>query len=281
MATHQPAHGDRRRAGAFGSAAGDYDRFRPRYPPDLIADLVGLRRMRVLDVGAGTGIAAAQLQLCGADVLAVEPDPRMAQVAAGHGIHVEQATFEDWDPGDRSFDVVVFAQSFHWVAPQPALDKVTSILRPGGRLTLLSNRLIPISPTQAQLDEAYAGYLDKSQRPAIDAAHDDQLLAMVQSYGYAIEHRRVAEDLHYSTEAWVNMVMTYSNVLTLNSRARSELRARLAQCIGAAGVDAQNQATAWTHVSVSAVQGGRCHRPDPKVRRRSGDIGDSSDKKTR
>lgn len=246
MGTQPPAHADRRRAGAFGLAAADYHRYRPRYPHRLISGLVDHNRMNVLDVGAGTGIAAAQLQDAGADVLAVEPDPRMAHVAIEHGLRVEEARFEDWDPGERSFDLVVFAQSFHWVQPEPALGKIASILRPGGRLALLSNRITPISPTQADLDDAYAPHLDKSQRPAIDAAHDDHLMAMLRSYGYALERCHVTEPLHYSTDAWVNMVFTYSNVLTLNAQARSKLRVRLEQCIGASGVDAENQAVAIT-----------------------------------
>jgi 2-polyprenyl-3-methyl-5-hydroxy-6-metoxy-1,4-benzoquinol methylase len=101
MAERSPTHTDRRRAGAFGSAAEEYDRHRPRYPAALIAGLVA-DDARVLDVGAGTGIASAQLVGAGAQVLAVGPDSRMARVAAGKGIHVEQATFEDWQPAGRS-----------------------------------------------------------------------------------------------------------------------------------------------------------------------------------
>jgi SAM-dependent methyltransferase len=197
----------------------------------------------VLDVGAGTGIASAQLVEAGADVLAVEPDPRMAQVAADSGIPVEQATFEDWQPSGRSFDLVVFAQSFHWVQPQTALDKVASILRPGGHLVLLSNRITSLSPTRQELDEAYVGYLDTSARPAIDAAHDDDLMTMIQAHGYTVERREVTERLHYTTDAWVNMVFTYSNVLTLGAEARADLRSRLQQRISTAGVDAENRAT--------------------------------------
>jgi SAM-dependent methyltransferase len=65
-------------------------------------------------------------------VLAVEPDERMARLAAAKGIRVEQASFEEWRPADREFDLVVFAQSFHWVDPRLALQKVAAILRKGG-----------------------------------------------------------------------------------------------------------------------------------------------------
>jgi SAM-dependent methyltransferase len=163
--------------------------------------------------------------------------------AANNGIPVEQATFEDWQPSGRSFDLVVFAQSFHWVQPQIALDKVAAVLRPGGRLALLSNRITPISPTRQELDEAYAGYLDASARPAIDAAHDEELIPMIHQHGYTFR-RHVTERLQYTTDAWVNMMFTYSNVLTLAPQARSDLRSQLEHRIGTAGVDAENNATA-------------------------------------
>src|ERR1700742_4907736 len=104
MPKRSPAHQDRRRAESFGTAAQEYDRHRPRYPRPLIADLVTRSGLEVLDVGAGTGIAARQLADAGADVLAVEPDPRMARVAAAKGIRVEDATFEEWRAGYRGFD---------------------------------------------------------------------------------------------------------------------------------------------------------------------------------
>ena len=90
----------------YGHAADDYARYRPRYPRSLIDGLVESGHLRALDVGAGTGIASAQLIEAGAEVLAVEPDSRMAQVATKNGIHTEQATFEDWKPAGRSFDLV-------------------------------------------------------------------------------------------------------------------------------------------------------------------------------
>ena len=165
----------------------------------------------------------------------------MARVAADNGIPLGRATFEDWRPSGRSFDLVVFAQSFHWVQPQAALDKIASILRPGGHLALLSNRITPVSKTRQELDEAYVGHLDASARPAIDAAHDDELMTMIQTRGYTVERRHVTERLHYTTDAWVNRVFTYSNVLAVAAQARADLRSRLEHRIGTAGVDAQKR----------------------------------------
>ena len=45
-------YADRGRAEAFGLAADDYDRYRPRYPRPLITELIRRSHMRALDVGA-------------------------------------------------------------------------------------------------------------------------------------------------------------------------------------------------------------------------------------
>lgn len=235
---------NRRRAGSFGAAADDYDRYRPRYPRSLIASLVTGDRMTALDVGAGTGIAAEQLRAAGAEVLAVEPDPRMMQVAVGKGLSVEQATFEEWDPDGRHFDLVVFGSSFHWVEPRQALHKVATILKPGGLLALMWNRITPVAPTRAEIDEVYAGFLAPSERPTVDAGRTAGVTALIEECGFRVELRRFVEQLHYTTGDWMNMAATYSNVLTLTAQDRAELRKQLERRIGSGGVDAENDAIA-------------------------------------
>lgn len=240
----QPSHSDRRRAQSFGAVAMAYDAHRPRYPEQLISFLMEPfdGAVRALDVGAGTGIAAIQLRDAGAEVLAVEPDPRMANVASGKGLVVEQATFESWEPRGRRFDLVVFGQSFHWVRPRPALRKIAAILNSGGRLALLSNRVTPISPSREFLDRIYDDFLP--HRTSIDAVHDADLLPVLADSGFVVERKEAIEDRHYATEDWLDMVFTHSSVLTLESAARVELRYRLEQFIGSTGVDARNDATA-------------------------------------
>lgn len=244
MSTPDPLHRDRRRAGSFGSAADRYDSYRPRYPRGLISDLIAKPGARALDVGAGTGIASRQLTDAGADVLAVEPDPQMARLIAEKGIAVEIDTFERWEPAGRTFDLVVFAQSFHWVEPQPALNKVAAILKPGGRLALLWNRITSVRPTPEQLDGAYAGLVDDWRRPSTGIESGDELAPLLDAAGFSSERRQYVEHLQYATADWVNMVTTYSNVLTMDPADQTELRFRLARCIPAAGVEATNDALA-------------------------------------
>ncbi len=146
-----------------------YDARRPRYPEQLIDDLLSEGARTVLDVGAGTGIASEQLLQKGVDVVAVEPDPRMAVVAKEKGVPIEIGTFESWDPADRQFDLVVFASSFHWVNPDIALPKAHRLLTENGRLALMWNRLLPTHPTQNDFAEIYRDYMDAGS-PLVDGS---------------------------------------------------------------------------------------------------------------
>jgi SAM-dependent methyltransferase len=235
---------DRARADSFGAAAQLYDARRPRYPDQLIDDLLSRGAQTVLDVGAGTGIASQQLLDKGADVLAVEPDPRMAEIAKEKGIPVEMGTFESWDPAKRNFDLVVFGQSFHWVNPSIALPKIHSLLSTGGQLALMWNRLSPTDPTHSDFAEIYRDYMNPGS-PLIDGSsigivetdgNTDRLIASITASGFTVEEHTYPRDDHYSAEHWLDLVFTYSNHLILAAEKASELRARLADRIGAQGV---------------------------------------------
>src|SRR5436305_7380373 len=102
---------ERSRAESFGAAAELYDRVRPSYPPALLDDLLSDGARTVLDVGCGTGIAAALLAAGRCDVLGVEVDERMAALARAKGITVEVAAFESWDDRGRRFDLLTCAQA--------------------------------------------------------------------------------------------------------------------------------------------------------------------------
>jgi SAM-dependent methyltransferase len=237
-------HDDRARADSFGAAARIYDARRPRYPDQLIDDLVATGPRRALDVGAGTGISSAQLLEKGVDVLAVEPDSRMAEIAKEKGIAVESGTFESWDPAGRGFDLIVFAQSFHWVDPAVALPKAHAILTSGGRLALMWNRLFPTDPTHGDFAEIYRDYVDPGS-PLVDASskglvetdrNSDRLIASIIASGFTVEQRVYPRNAHYSAEHWLDLVFTYSNHLVLAPDKATELRARLAGRIGSKGV---------------------------------------------
>ncbi|MES4889154.1 class I SAM-dependent methyltransferase [Streptomyces sp. NPDC096012] len=142
--TQQPSHADR--AHSFNAAAAQYAANRPSYPSalfDAIEDLAGrpLSGARVVDVGAGTGIATALLHARGADVLAVEPGAGMAAefrrslpclpVVRGDGNALPVA--------DAHADFLTYAQAWHWTDTARSVPEALRVLRPGGALALWWN----------------------------------------------------------------------------------------------------------------------------------------------
>jgi SAM-dependent methyltransferase len=76
----------------------------------------------------------------------------MADLARRHGIDVEVASFEAWDPAGRDFDAVVSGQAWHWIDPVAGAAKAAQALRPGGRLAVFWNVFQP----PPDLGEAFA-----------------------------------------------------------------------------------------------------------------------------
>jgi SAM-dependent methyltransferase len=127
-------------AESFGIDPERYDRSRPRYPQRLVDRIIATSPCpEMLDVGCGTGIAARQFQAAGLRVVGVDIDARMAAFARRRGLEVEVARFEEWDPAGRTFDVVIAAQTWHWIDPVAGAAKAAAVLRPHGRLAVFRN----------------------------------------------------------------------------------------------------------------------------------------------
>ncbi|MGD0980597.1 MAG: class I SAM-dependent methyltransferase [Solirubrobacteraceae bacterium] len=130
----------------FDEVAAQYDRSRPSYPDDLIAEaceVAGLGRYDpVLELGCGTGQLTRSLLARGFRVLAVEPGKQLvalaAQNLAGSGaVEFVNARFEDATLPRNQFRAVFSAAAFHWIDPDVSWEKAARMLAPGGTLALI------------------------------------------------------------------------------------------------------------------------------------------------
>ena len=119
---------------SFGPAAELYDRIRPTYPPAALEWALGPAPLRVLDLGAGTGILTRVVRALGHDVVPVEPDAAMRErlSQATPGITALAGRAEEIPVPDRSVDAVVAGQAYHWFDQEPAHREIARVLRSGG-----------------------------------------------------------------------------------------------------------------------------------------------------
>ncbi|MDG2526685.1 class I SAM-dependent methyltransferase [Stenotrophomonas sp. HITSZ_GD] len=140
----------------FSNRVADYVRYRPGYPPQLMAwihDGLGVApRARVADIGAGTGISSRMFLQAGHPVIAVEPNAAMRTAAeqwlgGEAGFAALDGSAEATGLADASVDMVSAAQAFHWFDTRAVRAEWARILRPGGlALVYWNSRLLQATP---------------------------------------------------------------------------------------------------------------------------------------
>lgn len=159
---------------------------------------------RVLDVGVGPGLLAAEMatevgpsgRICGIDI----SDSMLAIAATrtdvGPGIELEAATVERIPHPVESFDVVVSTQVFEYLDDvAAALDEVRRVLRPAGRVVLLDTdwgSLVWRSSDDDRMARVLTAFEDHLVDPHLPRTLGDVLVKS----GFTITHQQVVPILN-------------------------------------------------------------------------------------
>ena len=159
---------------------GAYDSVRPAYPDEAVAALIDAARsgrgvdapgrddaLRAADIGAGTGKMSELLARGGLLVDAVEPSEAMrAQASPIEGVTWHDGVAEKTGLPNDVYDIVVFAQSWHWMDPERAGLEAARILAPGGALAIVWNQMAVSIPWVHRLTRIMrSGDVHRPDRP--------------------------------------------------------------------------------------------------------------------
>jgi SAM-dependent methyltransferase len=146
----------------FSDRVENYVKYRPGYPPDVIALLESACGLSdgslVADVGSGTGILSRLFLDRGCSVFGVEPNDEMRRAAEGllggfPRFTSVKGTAEETGLPDGCADVVTAGQAFHWFDRGAFRSECRRILRPGGWIVLVWNdRLKDATPFLAEYE---------------------------------------------------------------------------------------------------------------------------------
>ncbi|MFF4565172.1 class I SAM-dependent methyltransferase [Streptomyces sp. NPDC001435] len=223
-----------------------YERARPRYPPPLVEELGRVTGAapgaRVLEIAPGTGKLTVDLARSGCAITAVELGPSMAavarrQLAAFPDVDVVTADFEEWELPPQPFDAVVCATAFHWIDPALRVAKPARALRPGGLLAVVTTHHAAGGTEDffAEAQECYERW-DPATPPGLRQTPESDIVADTAEFTGSPHFADVsvhghAQEITYTTDAYLDVLRTYSNHRALPEPARNGLLADIRELI--------------------------------------------------
>ena len=182
----------------FDTIPEQFDRYRPRYCPELFDSLIRYAGLgpgkTVLEIGPGTGQATDPILETGCDYQAIELGEHLfSKMKEKYGrfpnFHIVCDDFITHDFGDRRFDLIYSAATIQWIPEEVAFSKTFALLKPGGVLAMMLTRGDYRTPDPALYAEIQKVY-DRYFKPETPYTHGGFRYDHAADYGYVDFERR-------------------------------------------------------------------------------------------
>ena len=138
-------------------------------------------------------------------------------------VRIVVSSFEDWEPNDRLYDLVIAATSFHWVDPKVAYVKSAAVLKSSGALAVFSNT--PVRKSKgffARVQDVYRACAPSIASDAPGPRKKQQEPAGLELFQEPII-RRYPWSTQYSTDQYIELLGTYSDHISLPDAEKTAL----------------------------------------------------------
>ncbi|MGB3533866.1 MAG: class I SAM-dependent methyltransferase [Microcoleaceae cyanobacterium] len=222
----------------YSEAAVAYNRVRPRYPEEMINQVLEQIQLpptaNILELGCGPGIATVEFAKRGFSLVCLEPSQAASQLAQQNclqypNVKIIQTTFEDWELPSQQFHAVLAATSFHWISPETRCLKVAKVLKENGYLILLWNT--PPQPSyeiHQELQPVYQVYAPELAEYQSHKTHQQNLNAIVKTvidsdlFDSLVQQSCICET-SYNIEDYIALLSTLSPYIKLEHKQRNSL----------------------------------------------------------
>lgn len=239
---------------SFDVFAEDYHSVRPGYPARLYTDIKESCELnsesRLLEIGAGSGIATVELAKFGGKIVAIEPGGHLVAIAKKQtegyeNVEVREETFEDFQPPER-FDALLAFTSFHWLRGEDKYQRVSNLLSDSGNLVLVWNYFFQAnSSTTMEINRVYHELLSDVY-PGQMGVHkvnegvfsvlarreervaQDPLFYPVLMKKYLVEH-------NYNAETYPKFINTFPKVIAVKEDRRVKFLQRISEVVAKHG----------------------------------------------
>jgi SAM-dependent methyltransferase len=195
---------------------------------------------RVLEIGAGTGQLTMPMTGRGLRITALEPGPNLASfarrnLARSNDAEVEVSRFEDFVLPTEKFDLLVSATAFHWVDPLIRVIKSAEALKTGGYLAIIHTRwgvgqeLDSFTEKSQSCYEKWDPNFDPDFRPPTTGDLTGERPELDDYLGFGnVEYRQYEQRNTYTTNSYLDLLRTWSNIRGMKEDAREGLL----ECLG-------------------------------------------------
>lgn len=236
----------------FNTIPEEFDKWRPRYCPELFADLIEHAKLNpikfVLEIGPGTGQATEPILKSGCSYLAIELGEPFTQVMKNKfGIYdnfqIVNADFETYDFGRDRFDLVYSAATFQWIDEDIGYPKLQDILKSGGtfahfgvasgsRVPELDDKIQEIYAEHYHPEIDYRDYMAKLKENSPSHLENLNQEQLFKRFGFVdIERRNYTATREFTTEDYISYKFTHCDHLTLKEPYKSKFIAGIKEIV--------------------------------------------------